>query len=401
MPLSHRKCIAYGAFLPLMWVALVFAPGAVVRGEGPLVITHNLIELNTCRKAVSRLSAPMAVQYDRYPLPEALLETLTAADVPIWLDRRVDRSRLVSILQRNDKATRFTCVSDLAKSGGFEAGLIESVIYVGPSDQVSAVQRAAIRLHQQWTGLAKPNQTAGKTLEWGELTTPEELLVKIEKLWDIDVEAALPHDLMRAGKLESTSLATQLTLLMAGFDLQVRCESAKRLVTEPLEKNANWTATYSKKELVDETPQSLANEYQGAKIESKGGSTRVTGPTDLHLRLLKPLTTGTEQNRPSKENNSKTNKSGRGHAKSNDPLMRTFTLPKPFTAPLENVLNQLAKNFSIDVQWADSIAQVKRQKVTTLDVPTPKTLDEVLESISQSSGFNIRRDGKTIRVDPK
>ncbi len=395
-----RNSVGYGLFLPLMLVVSALARTTVVHAEGPLVITHNLIELNTCRKAVSRLSAPMAIQYDRYPLPEALLETLTAAEVPIWLDRRVDRSRLVSILQRG-KSTRFTCVSDLAKAGGFEAGLIESVIYVGPADQVSAVQRSAIRLHQQWTGLAKPNQAAGKTLEWEDLTTPEELLVKIEKLWDIDVEGTLPHDLMRAGRLESTSLATQLTLLMSGFDLQVRCESANRLVTEPLEKNPNWTATYSKKELIEEPPQTLAEEYEGAKIESKGGSTRVTGPTDLHLRLLKPLTTGPEKSRPSKESNSKTNKSGRGSAKSNDPLMRTFTLPKPFTAPLENVLNQLAKNFSIEVQWADSIAQVKRQKVTTLDVPTPKTLDEVLESIAQTSGFSIRREGKTIRVDPK
>ena len=321
---------------------------------------------------------------ERRPLGECLKTLGAAYRVAIWVDRRADLSRLVSIVgvganESLEAKTTLGRLAAVAKLGGADAGLIENVVYVGPADQIGAVQRAAVRLHNEIMthrkGVSNGDQVELRTLSWEEITTPTELLDNIQKRWSIKVNSELPHDLMHAGELPSSTLATQLTLLHAGFDRQVECDRSGVFTTNPLVQDSIWKTEYVDKELQTDRLTTARKEFPKATLLTKGKVSTVTGPTGFHLRLLAIRIPTSRTPEPK------------------------FTIPE-FRAPLERVIGDLAKHLGMQVNWSDDIPQSKRQAVVTFGVPKAKTTNEILKQISDTSGLKIQRQQQTIEVLP-
>lgn len=353
--------------------------------QPPLDVEFNLFNIPSCRQALVALNSPALATFEERPLSECLKTLSEAYRISIWVDRRVDVSRLVSIvgIGANDSAEAKTALGRLttiAKLGGADAGLIENVVYVGPSGQIGAVQRSAVRLHDEIMRARKDASIELRTLSWEDITTPTELLDNIQKRWSIKVESKLPHDLMHAGELPSSTLATQLTLLHAGFDRQVECDSDGKFTTSQLVQDEVWAAEYAEKELQTDRLTAARKEFPKATVQTKGKVSTVTGPTAFHLRLL---ATRQQSNRNATARNAEPK----------------FTIPQ-FNAPLERVVGDLAKHLGMQVNWSKEIPESTRRTIVTFGVPKPKTPDEILQQIADENKLRIQRQGQTIEVSP-
>ncbi len=352
--------------------------------QQPLEITFNLLELPSSRQALNSLSNPAMATFEKRPLAECLVNLSEIYKVPIWIDRRVDRSRLISIVglaskEFPDANTTLGRIRAVAQVGGAEAGLVENVIYVGPPDQFASIQFAAVRLHNELMVAHKQIESGArvdlKSLNWDELTTPSELVRIIEQQWSVAVDAALPHDLMHAGKLPSSTLGTQLTLLLAGFGQQATCKSPTEFTTSDLANDSAWKSEYSAKEIQTMRYSAAKLEHPQASMQIKNGVCIVSGPTAFHLKLLTVRAQVSRNVEPK------------------------FTLGE-VRGPLEQIVGGLGKHLNLAVVWSESIPMAKKQAVITFGVLKAKTPDEILRQLGQESGLSIQRQGETIIVSP-
>lgn len=379
---QNRRFFCWTLSLRLVFVA-AFLPNQTLFGQQPLEIKFNLVSLPSSRQAMMALSSQGFATFEKRPLGECLKTLGTAYRTAIWIDRRVDTSRLISIVgatnDSQDSQTTLGRLVAVARLGGADAGLVENVVYVGPSDQVGIVQRAAVRLHNEIMThrASKSEKVELQKLSWEDITTHSELLDIIEKQWSVKVNSQLPHDIMHAGELPASTLATQLTLLHAGFGLQVDCDSDGTFSSTPLAQESIWKADYGDKELQTDRLVAARKEYPKATMQTKGKVSTVTGPTGFHMRLLAPRVSNI-------------------NPRTTDPK---FTIPQ-FRAPLERVIGDLAKHLGMQVKWSEEIPQSKRQAVVTFGVKEWKTADEIVKQIADESGLTIQRKQQTIEVSP-
>ncbi len=387
-PFTFRNCSTIcwtlSSRLVLTLAFLLLQPLAPLFAEQLLEVEFNLFKLPSSRQSLMALNSPAIATFEKRPLGECLKTLAAAYRVSIWVDRRVDLSRLVSIvgIAANEPLEAKTTIGRLvavAKLGGADAGLIENVVYVGPADQVGVVQRAAVRLHNEIMTQRKPisngDQVELRTLSWEDVTTPAELLDTIQRLWAVQVPSKLPHDLMHAGQLPSSTLATQLTLLHAGFDRQVEYGSSGKFTVSPLVHESVWKADYADKELHTDRLIAARREFPKATMQTRGKVSTVSGPTGFHLRLLANRVPNARLPEPK------------------------FTM-KDVRGPLERVIDDLAKNLNLQVEWSEDIPQSKRQAVVNFGVSEWKTTDEILKQFADDNGLKIQRQQQTIEVLP-
>ncbi len=343
-----------------------------------LEIRYNLLELPSARQAQVDFSKPVFATVDQQPLGRCLVELARTYQVSLWLDRRVDRSRIVSYDGQSHKPagddSALARLRAIAKLGEADAGLIENVLYVGPADQVAAVQYAAIRLHDEISQTARTAQL--QALAWEELTTPTELLAQIQSQWQVSCVAELPHDLMHAGQLPTSTLATQLTLLCAGFELQAHRATEGNMVLEALDQTTVWQANYLRKDVQTQQFVNARRDFPGATATIQNGLAVITGPTDFHLRLLTP-------NRPTPRETKELK----------------FSIPK-INAPLAKILGDMSKQLGMQLEWDRRITESQKDSLLTFGVPEPRSLAEVLKILSSTSGLVIERREQTILVGP-
>ncbi len=369
-------------------LTLASLPVQPLVAQESLKIEFNLLTLPSCRQTLIALNSPALATFEKRPLGECFRTLGDAYRVPIWVDRRVDLSRLVTVVgvQANEPPEARTTLGRLtavAKLGGADAGLVENVVYVGPADQIGSIQRAAVRLHNEIMtsrkGASKTAQVESRSLSWKDITTPAELLEDIQKQWSIEVSSDLPHDLMHAGELPSSTLATQLTLLHAGFGRQVECSSGV-FTTSPLVQESVWQAEYADNELQNERLAAARKEFPSATLQVKGKVSTVTGPTGFHLRLLALRVPASRV--PNSRN-----------------VEPKYKIPE-IRAPLERVIGELARKLGMEVKWSNDIPEIKRLTVITFGVSKDKTVDEILKQIADENGLNIQRQQQTIEVSP-
>ena len=347
-------------------------------------IEFSLFELPASRQTLTKLNSPAVATFEKRPLGECLQSISDFYDIAIWVDRRVDRSRLVSNVGMATKEspeanTTLGRIRGLAKLGNADAGLIENVVYVGPAEQLSAVQFTAVRLHNQIMLARKKapnsNRAEAKPLTWEELATPSDLLNSIRQNWSIEIDAELPHDLMHAGELPASTLATQLTLLLAGFGQQADCSSATRFSVSPLTNETVWKSDYAAKVIQTNQYSAAKREFPAASLQTRNGTSTVMGPTGFHLKLLAVRAAPVRNIEPK------------------------FTLDD-VRGPVEQIVGGLAKRLGLQVSWSDAVPLAKRQAVITFGVAKAKTPDEIIAQLAKDCGLSIQRNGETILVSP-
>ena len=379
-------------------------------------VRFNLLTLPSTRAASARLNAPAQIAYENVTLRACVNQLAEHYEFSYWIDRHVDADRRISLKlpsddQRGDDrrgddrrgADLRSCLNGLAKLCEAEVGLVENVVTIARADRLAAMQYTAVRFHDQLSRGTTPTHGPPQLLplDWEILTTPDELVDRIATKWGFQFAADLPHDLMNAGQLQPCTAATQLTLLLGGFDKCAVGRSLRELRVTSLPTAASWKAVYPRSAI---PPANLKNlpallaEYPGAKATDDAGNLIVVGMTSAHLRLLTAPSSG--GNAPRASSQSQGRQRGEPSKANPDQLSRqriTFTTISD--QPVAAVIEALAKQMSFEVRWDESLSPRTRQTLVTLEAKED-SLDSILQRLASQTDLAIMRRGTVVTIGP-
>lgn len=383
----QKEKLQISAFLRSTFCILLFfgVAGAANASNQDFAPQYNLYQLPSAKAALRLLEEQVAFVWENKPLRAGLESLSETHRISIWLDRRVDPGQLVSFQMRGDASERtlLACLQRIAELVNADVGLIENVVYFGPEDSVPRIQLAALSLHDAICVQNQSSDTRLLELDWEELATPNDLLGQISLGYKVRLSGELPHDLLHAGKLQSpTSIATQLALVCGGFDRQANLQSADAFSIGPLSSKIQWQFEYATAEL---NPISSAKSGLRRLLAKFGGTLRdrrtsvlVTGPTGLHLALLKPA--------------------AKGKVGETDFEGKIWSLEVE-NKPAELLLGSIASSIGFRVQWDSACSLEQRNQLVTFKQENAD-LDQLLQAFAEASGLRVERKGSDVSVRP-
>ncbi len=274
-----------------------------------------------------------------------VLERLTkASSLELWLDRRVDPSQPVNASFNDVLATE--AIESLAERHRLGVLRIGKLVYVGPPKTARGLAALLLRARQ---AAAKSAPSLSKKwqeehpIRWPRLTQPRQLLEKLLGTNGIEISdlELVPLDLWPERTLAPMSLADQVVLILAGFDLT--CE--------------------------------LANDGRNCRI----------------VPIKFPLPDHTDRLAVSEPPQQR--------ASSNRATKNLFSLELK-NQPVGGVVQQLAAQLKLEVVWDEaSLAKHNRSKETLVSCEVSQVeVDRLLAAILKPAGMTFTRDSKSISI---
>lgn len=384
--LSHLLNLNKTLLVGLLSTTVLQLPALAVQPSHSVDIAYNLYELPSAQAAQRTLAEEASVFWEQKPLREGLQELAQNFAITIWIDRRVDPAMRIDLRVKATQTNRSLgeLLSRIAARAGCEAGLIENVVYIGPTGEVAKLQRAAVALHNRMTQASQSSMAQLRGLKWPELATPTDLMKGIGESWQTHVEASLPHDLMHSGQLERPcTLATQLTIAAGGFELEPVLTEQGEIHLTPLLDQTTWSCTYQLSSLNAEriTPAELNRLralHRPSSLTVRGKQCVVTGPAEFHVALLRPQ--------------------GRQKPKLDLDRQRWSYEVKNIAAGA--VIDNLAESIGFEVNWDSRISRDQQAALISLVVENA-SLDQLLTAFAQASGFAVDRKELRVLIQPK
>jgi hypothetical protein len=347
----------------------------------------NQLLLPTSRKAHSILQSKCQL-WSLQQLERTVSELERQFGIHFWIDRRIDPSQSATLQQSSESLTLGTELERIAVSCGAAGGLVENVYVIAPANRLARIQRAAVVLHGQIASSRKQLAADSRELSWTDITTSQELLDRIKENWGIElIDGTVPHDLHHQGSLPQCSLATQLSLLLGGFDLQASLENPKsnggapKFKIQPLATAAAWQDTYLKS-FTPTQLEELKSKFPQITVETQPKSTFIlSGETNAHIQLLSPAVATTKK-----------------PVHNNGKIVEVFNLPNE--TPVENVLNHLAERLKFTLEWSEECTSLHRARLVKLkaeNISRPL----LLERIGKAAGLVVIDQGSKVVVSPK
>jgi hypothetical protein len=186
-----------------------------------------------------QLDEPVGIAWQERALRDGLDRLSQTYGVAIFLDRRIDPGRSITLTARDEPLeTLLRRVATLADGG---TAVIGSVVYLGPRETASQLAALAAIRRQDAARLsndAKARLLRAEAWQWEELAQPRQLVEELARRADVSVvnPEAIPLDLWPAVRLPPLAWTDRLTLLLAGFGLTFEIDgggTAVRLVPQP------------------------------------------------------------------------------------------------------------------------------------------------------------------------
>lgn len=354
-------------------------------------ITQNLLQLPSSQRAAAVLSRPAGFTMSSLPLRKGLMSIAAGYRISIWIDRRIDPNRQITLRTTAQESLQES-LSRVAALAEAEVGLIENVVYFGPKGEVAKLERAAVELHDalqqfgnQSAASSTPNSQAGRSqfaqsplmqrleLRWDELETPQQVLESVVESCGLQLDARLPHDLMHAGNLEAACApATQLVLICGGFGLEPDPSALPMLGLSPVRDQTVWRSSYPSGSISALRVKQLQVDYPQGQAVRRGVTWLVRGPTQYHFQLQ--VQPNVRRAPPA---------SGR--------------VSGEIAGTVENILTQLATMHQCDVNWHASISANERAKYVRFKVENVD-IEGILDELSKAASLEVRRHESTIDV---
>lgn len=344
-------------------------------------VTHNILELPSSRKAMAILRRPAAFSMTNEPLAEILNKLGETHSLTIWIDRRIDPSQPTTYRVRaSDKLTIQDAFERIATNCGIEIGLIENVLYVGPKGKVSAMQLAAVQLHDELGSIvgrtgATRELLRTEPLKWEDVSSYEDVAQTISQQWAVPLTLNLPHDLLHAGAIRAPcTLATQLTVLCGGFDRKVVLDENGNFGCRTIGTQRSWRTIYSQAEVRLPTIETLVSKFPQSRIRRRGNSWEVFGDTDLHIALI------WQTNRRTKSS----------------PAARTMWRGR-FKGSADDVITHFADSVSLKIQWDEECTVEQMKQFVDFQFENASTVD-VLDAFAKAANLNVTLENGVVRV---
>ncbi|MEM8946616.1 MAG: hypothetical protein AAGD11_15695 [Planctomycetota bacterium] len=294
-----------------------------------------------------KLERKITVTWQGQELGTAVQRLSTASDISVWLDRRVDPQRKVSLQVVNQST--WQALNKLTKENELGFSQLRELIYIAPRPRAreltTLVQHARKsldplprRVHRRWTKSAP--------VDWPRLSEPRMLIEAWLAAADVQIvnAEAIPHDLLPARSLPTLAMIDRLVLLLAGFDLT--CQA------------------------------------------SPDGSKCLIVPIQRPLRLTGNTTSSQSTSRSPNARRTKTADS-----------KQLFTL-RLKNQPLGRVLDRFSKQLKLEITWATPIEDDARERLISCDV-TQVELDDLLGEVLKSTELQHRLEGTRVTIEPR
>ncbi|HEX6985331.1 MAG TPA: hypothetical protein VF170_08135, partial [Planctomycetaceae bacterium] len=289
-----------GGFAPLILAASAAAAAeeAVEVVSPPVEVRREAIPATPLAGArlVRRLDAAVpGVTWSNVPLRHVLRQVSDGYAVAVLCDRRIDPTAAPEVTAANVPLR--DVLRGIAAEAGGELRVVGNVAYVGPAEAARVVRTLA-ELRRQELASGGP-RLAGrraellnvKTVAWGDLTEPTEVLRLVAGRYGLAVENPdlLPHDLWAGATLPEISAPEMLTLLLVQYDLTFAWGDDLRSVRlVPLPGDLSRIAVerpYPFQGRPDETIAALRDRFGEFDAEVADRQIVVRGPLELHEAL--------------------------------------------------------------------------------------------------------------------
>jgi hypothetical protein len=246
------------------------------------------------------LESPVGLAWSEREAREGLANLARSTGVAIWLDRRIDPGRKLT-LKATDEPLNLVL---LRAAQSLEAGvaLVGSVVYLGPPETAAVIATVATLRRQELQKVdagARSKLVRSEAWRFDELAEPRELLVNLAERGGVTVEnpELVPHDLWLAGDFPAMPWTERMTLLLAGFGLTYEyAEHGKGIRLVPLPAEVTYEKAYIPRGDARDAAAQLARLAPRAKIEIAGSRLLVAASAEDHDkidRLLKGETVKT------------------------------------------------------------------------------------------------------------
>lgn len=345
---------------------------------------YSLLNLPSAQLALSKLASTVSFNWSGRELRTGLRELSQTFNVSIWLDRRIDPNTSIDFQVEMDSVSLWQALGTIAEQASAKPVLIENVVCFAPTESADRIARSAAMLHVQLSQQSS-GQAVGQKFSWPELSSSNDILSSIARQWSIQISGELPHDLFHAGELPTPcTLATQLTLLAGGFELEAS-SSGNGLRLETLGSSTTWKSVYPKSALNVNAARrtsivNIRRQYPGSKYAESNGHVELQGPADYHVAMLLPKSTK-RRNTPS------------------DILKQRWGF-EVANHSAEMVIEYLSKQIGFQLKWSAACTPASKAQVITLKVDQA-SLDDILTAFNDASELRATRSGLVVTIQPK
>lgn len=199
------------------WLKTVIAVSA-----GAICFVPGELRAEVESPAKSTTHPTATIHWQRVPLRETVLRLNDLFGDVVFVDRRIDPNRRVTLDRESSSAKEIA--EAISTSLDLDAAEVGKVIYLAPKGTGAKLQAVAAAHRKEALQLPPDLRrltTTRQTVAWPRLGEPRALVSTLveQRGWHLANPDAIPHDLWAAGKLPSLPLADDLSLLLFGFDL--------------------------------------------------------------------------------------------------------------------------------------------------------------------------------------
>jgi hypothetical protein len=309
--------------------------------------------------------------------------------VHLVLDRRIDPDAMLA--GEFPSATLGSLLESIGKDHGFGVVPIEGVIYLGPPETVRRLRTLDhLRTHEIQTLKSRTGSPLlfKSSLAWPDLTSPRALVEQVcgEGRVTLRNPDLLPHDLWAANELPLLSRATQLTVLLAGFDLTFQCDG-EGVTLLPIPDDVRWSRTYALPANRRGILNPIRQQLPGAELAVDQNRLHVTGLVEDHEAVQEWLEHGRELPAP------ETRPANRPGEKK---LYTLRVVRRPLRAVLQEIEKLTEYRFVLD-EAALSQAGASLDQSVSFDV-VQVDIDGLMEAILGPGNLTWRRQGAQIEI---
>jgi len=362
---------------------LLATASAAANGQSPRTRTDGGRDVPTTVRAIT-------LHWDQAPLSEAVERLAHALQHAIFVDRRVDPTRRVSFSARDQSPD--AVLEALATELSLGVSRLDTLHYLGPPETARQLRTLA-ELRREEVKRLPPGERKvlleRESRSWPRLAKPREIVLQWLQPagWSVRHAELIPHDLWPAGQLPVMSLADQLTLLLAGFDLTFAPVAGEQAIEiRPIRGPVTLQKTYRVARDRMPEPDVLQRELPDAQFQVRGGQLTVGGRLEDHERLLELL--GRRPTRPARPTRTQT-------------IEQRYTLRvdhQPVGAVVEQLGRQLGLNVRLDQAAIEAAGLTLDQRVSF--AVRDATLDGLLDALLKPAGLTYQLEGQELTIVP-
>ncbi len=335
-----------------------------------------------------QLESTFDLTWEDVPLREGLMRLGKTQRVAIFLDRRINPDRPISMTFTNERLE--LALQRIAAELRLGMSRVGDVIYFGPEETARRLPTVA-QLQSQFaksSGIPEALKLLDqKKYSWPKLTTPHEILISVAEdhgmTWN-NLDEVIKHDLWPAADFPAMRTTEYLSLVLAGYHASYRFDKQAdgiKLQLVPIPEDLSLTRIYPYSGSHDEAIKKIQELFPEAKVQSDGKrQLAVTGSQQIQDQVAKLLRGGTARNTVVM------------------PGEKRYTL-KVEQLPLGPVLDALEKQLGKEFDVPEGMEEELKQRIS-FDV-NAVDLASLLEAIFQETEFAYQVEESKIVIRKK